>query len=73
MKSQNPILNAVLGPLREKLRESLTSVLPVSLLVLALSATPWVNLSHHELLVFLLAAGLLIVGISLFNLGPIWP
>ena len=69
MKSQNPILNAVLGPLREKLRESLTSVLPVSLLVLALSATPWVNLSHHELLVFLLAAGLLIVGISLFNLG----
>ena len=69
MKTKSPILKDILGPLREKLRESLTSVLPVSLLVLALSATPWVNLSHHELLVFLLAAGLLIVGISLFNLG----
>ncbi|MBP5374626.1 MAG: DUF1538 domain-containing protein [Bacteroidales bacterium] len=52
-----------------KLKESLTSVLPVSLLVIILSLTPWVDLPVHDLMVFLGAAILLIVGISLFNLG----
>ena len=55
--------------LREKLKESLISVLPVSLLVFLLSVTPWVDISGKELSIFAGAAGLLIVGISLFNLG----
>ena len=55
--------------LREKLKESLISVLPVSVLVLLLSLTPWVDISKKELAVFTGAAFLLIVGISLFNLG----
>ena len=55
--------------MREKLRESLISVVPVSLLVFLLSVTPWVDISRHELLVFAGAAILLVAGISLFNLG----
>ena len=55
--------------LGEKLKESLTSVLPVSVLVFALSLTPWVDISHYELAVFEGAALLLIIGIGLFNLG----
>ena len=55
--------------LGDKLKESLISVLPVSLLVIILSLTPWVDLSSHDLFVFMGAAFLLIVGISFFNLG----
>ena len=55
--------------LREKLKESLISVVPVSLLVFMLSVTPWVDISRQELSVFAIAALLLILGISLFNLG----
>ena len=55
--------------LGDKLRESLISVLPVSVLVFALSITPWVDISRKELTVFAIAAVLLIAGISLFNLG----
>ena len=55
--------------LREKLKESLISVMPVSVLVLLLSLTPWVDISKKELAVFTGAAFLLVVGISLFNLG----
>ncbi len=53
----------------DKLKESLFSVLPVSALVIALSLTPWVNISVPELKVFIIGALMLIVGISLFNLG----
>ncbi len=53
----------------KKLRESLTSVLPVAILVLLLSMTPLVTLSEQEIVVFLVSAVFLIVGISLFNLG----
>ena len=55
--------------LREKLKESLTSVLPISILVFLLSLTPWVDISARELAVFGGAAIMLIVGIGLFNLG----
>ena len=55
--------------MREKLKESLVSVVPVSLLVFLLSITPWVDISKHELFVFAGAALLLVVGIGLFNLG----
>ena len=43
--------------------------MPVSLLVFALSVTPWVNISRDELFVFVLGALLLVLGIGLFNLG----
>ena len=55
--------------LGQKLRESLVSVVPVSVLVFILSITPWVDISHNELTVFAIGAILLIAGISLFNLG----
>ena len=61
--------NPVLRELWKSLRESLVSVLPVSGLVFLLSVTPWVDISGKELTVFGIAALLLIVGISLFNLG----
>ena len=52
-----------------KLKEALTSVLPVGLIVLILSLTPLVTLSGREMTVFCISAALLIAGIALFNLG----
>jgi len=52
-----------------KLKESLTSVLPVGAIVFILSLTPLVTLTNQELLVFGISALMLIVGIGLFNLG----
>ena len=70
MSQKNPVLRRDLWKsLREKLKESLVSVLPVSVLVFLLSVTPWVDISGKELAVFAVAAVLLVVGISLFNLG----
>ena len=57
----------MLKHLWEKLKESLISVLPVSLIVLILYFTPLVNLNEKELGVFFMSAFMLIVGISLFN------
>ena len=53
----------------EKLREAFSSVLPVSILVLAISFTPLVNFSLETLVVFFVCAVFLIAGIGLFNLG----
>ena len=69
MAQSNPLSKELWRSLREKLRESLVSVVPVSLMVFLLAITPWVNISRHELLVFGGAALLLILGIGLFNLG----
>ena len=69
MGSDASIFRDLWKSLREKLKESLISVVPVSLLVFLLSITPWLDISKHELLVFAGAALLLVVGISLFNLG----
>ena len=55
--------------LLSKLKEALFSVLPVSVIVLAISCTPLIDLSGREILVFCLSSLLLIVGIGLFNLG----
>ena len=52
-----------------KLKEALTSVLPVGVIVLILSLTPLVTLSGREMTVFCISAALLIAGIALFNLG----
>lgn len=52
-----------------KLKESLISVLPVTVIVLVISFTPLVNLSVTETIAFAVCAVLLILGIGLFNLG----
>jgi len=55
--------------LLSKLKESFASVLPVTLIVLAVSFTPLVDLSFKEMVVFAICAVFLVVGIGLFNLG----
>ena len=52
-----------------KLKEALTSVLPVGAIVVILSLTPLVSLTGREITVFGISALLLILGIALFNLG----
>lgn len=59
------MLRTLLG----KVKESVISVLPVVVIVLILCATPLVNLTAKEMIVFSVSAVLLIVGISLFNVG----
>lgn len=68
-KASNKYGSAIRASLDEKLKESVISVMPVSLLVFALSVTPWVDISGRELFVFIVAAFLLVLGIGLFNLG----
>ena len=52
-----------------KIKEALLSVLPVSLIVIALNLTPFLNLTTIEIAVFSVCSVLLILGIGLFNLG----
>ena len=68
-KRNNPVVRDFRQSLRDKLKEALLSVVPVSLLVFVLSVTPWVDISTRELAVFAGAEALLILGIGLFNLG----
>lgn len=55
--------------LGKKIMEALTSVLPVTLIVVLLNLTPLVNFTGQEIGVFLISSVFLILGISLFNLG----
>ncbi|MBD5631892.1 MAG: DUF1538 family protein, partial [Clostridia bacterium] len=55
--------------LLSKLKESLISVLPVTAIVLIIACTPVVNLTTTEIIAFAVSAVLLILGISLFNMG----
>ncbi len=59
----------VIGILFKKFKESMTSVLPVAVLVLILNFTPLIDLSAKEITVFLISAIFLIIGIGMFNLG----
>lgn len=52
-----------------KIKEALISVLPVTCIVIILHFTPLIKLSNYELIVFIVAAILLILGIGLFNMG----
>ncbi len=52
-----------------KLREALVSVLPVTIIVILLSLTPWVSFSIRETVAFLISSVFLVLGIGLFNLG----
>ena len=55
--------------LLKKIKESLTSVLPIVAIVFLLNLTPLINFSTAEITVFLISAVFLIFGIALFNLG----
>ncbi|MBQ7173472.1 MAG: DUF1538 domain-containing protein [Clostridia bacterium] len=52
-----------------KIKEALLSILPITLIVLAMSFTPLVTLAPKELIVFGVSALIMILGIALFNLG----
>lgn len=54
---------------KEKFIESLTSILPIIVIVFLLSLTPIFDLSAEEQKVFTLSAMFLIVGMSFFNIG----
>lgn len=53
----------------EKLKESAVSVLPIVLIVFVISLTPLFDLPNNELIVFLVSAVLLVIGMTLFNIG----
>ena len=59
----------MLTSLWHKIKEAAVSVLPIALIVLALSFTPLVSLTITETVAFAVCALALIVGIALFNLG----
>ena len=59
----------MLKNLLSKLKESLLSVFPITLIVIVLSFTPVLSLTAQEIFVFVICSVLLVVGISLFNLG----
>ena len=52
-----------------KIKESLISVLPVTLIVVILNFTPFMNLGVREILIFSISAIFLILGIGFFTLG----
>ena len=56
--------------LKEKIRESLSSVLPITMIVLLLSVT-LVPMKISTLALFLTGAVLLIIGMGFFQLGEI--
>ena len=59
----------MLTSLWHKIKESAVSVLPVAVIVLALSFSPLVTLSTTQTVVFSVCAVALILGMALFNLG----
>lgn len=69
MKEREEIVQDLKKALLEKLKEALISVVPVILLVFALSITPWTQITGKELWIFLVSALFLIFGIGLFNVG----
>lgn len=52
-----------------KIKESLISILPVTLIVVILNFTPLINLSVEEIIIFSVSAVFLIFGIGFFTLG----
>lgn len=55
--------------LLSKIKESLMSVLPVTLIVIILNLTPLINLELKEIITFAVSAIFLILGIGFFTLG----
>ena len=52
-----------------KIKESLISILPITLIVIILNFTPLINLTTSEIVVFSVSALFLILGIGFFTLG----
>ena len=52
-----------------KLKESCISVLPVALLIFAVTLTPWIHLTLLESVAFLGSAIALLLGLAFFNMG----
>ncbi|MBQ7679117.1 MAG: DUF1538 domain-containing protein [Butyrivibrio sp.] len=69
MENRSFLIHAFGQGLAEKLKEAVSAVLPVSLLILVLSATPLVGVTGKEMLVFAVSALFLTLGIALFNMG----
>ncbi len=69
MIGNSSFLSDLFKSLGEKLKESLASVLPVSVIVILLSFTPWLSLSSDEMWLFIGGTLMLIFGIGLFNVG----
>ena len=59
----------MLKELWEKIKEALTSALPVTAIVYLMALTPLFDLSKTELITFTVGAVMLILGIGLFSLG----
>ena len=59
----------MLKELWEKIKEALTSALPVTAIVYLMALTPLFELSKTELITFTVGAVMLILGIGLFSLG----
>ena len=59
----------MLHELWQKLKESIFSVLPLTVLVILLYFTPLLDLTSVELITFIISAIVLIIGIALFSLG----
>ncbi len=55
--------------LLNKLKESLISVLPVTVIVVILNFTPLIDFSFREIMIFAGSSVFLILGIGLFNMG----
>ena len=53
----------------DKIKEAMTTVLPVSLIIIILSFTPLYNLSLIEIIIFIISSIILMIGIALFSLG----
>jgi len=74
VKKQNPSASKIFiksmgKSLLSKLKESLVSVLPITLIVIILVLTPACNLTTKETIAFVVCAVFLILGIALFNVG----
>ena len=61
--------NSLRTVLLDKLKESFSSVMPVSSMVFILCLTPLVTIARKEMVIFLISTIFLIGGIALFNLG----
>ena len=59
----------MLKELLDKIKEALTSALPVTSIVYVLALTPLFDLSKTELITFTVGAVMLVLGIGLFSLG----
>lgn len=55
--------------LREKIKESATSIIPITVIVYMLSITPIFNMTNFERIVFLVCSIVLIFSMGVFNLG----